>query len=93
MEPMPLSDARRFLIDISDMSELRAALGSAGTPEQFTRTLHDASYDFTQQELAYAFHGLHARCQSPEQADHLRNIFGWWNYLLMEFNSSGQVLL
>ena len=79
---MTVGDARKFLIRaVSDM-ELRNQLNEAPTWDAMAKILEAHNVCFTQVELEEAFNSILVHSQTRDEADLIREIKGWWNFLM-----------
>ncbi len=79
---MPMSDAKMFLKDLTVSEMLRDSLYEAASRNEISDLLRTIPYEFTNDELDNAYRNLLINCRSEEQAETLKEIRLWWDFLV-----------
>jgi hypothetical protein len=80
---MSLSDAYRFIVQVSEDDVLRRSLSRVQTVEELNAILDKDFGGISNDLFEEAFRGLHVRCQTEMQAEALKEIRLWWQLLLL----------
>jgi hypothetical protein len=79
---MPISDAKMFLKDLTVSETLRDSLYDAASRNEISDILKAIPYEFNNDELDNAYRNLLVNCRSEEQAECLKEVRQWWEFLI-----------
>jgi hypothetical protein len=80
---MSLSDAYRFIVQVSEDDVLRRNVSLVRTIEELNALLDKDFGGISNELFEEAFRGLHVRCQTETQAQTLKDIRLWWQLILL----------
>lgn len=80
---MPINDAKMFLKDLAVSETLRDSLYDAASKNDISDILKTIPYEFSTDELDDAYRNLLINCRSETQAEQLKEIRQWWDFLIL----------